>query len=115
MSLYHHIEAQFPPIGGGVVNGALVLSESEFTHTTVDIIRQNTDAKLQGTLLLDELSGPNADLGFFIVFGSMISISGNYGRGSIRELTAEAVAALPSALIPNVVVEENGTMLDGKM
>ncbi|KAL2812785.1 hypothetical protein BDW59DRAFT_36663 [Aspergillus cavernicola] len=86
MTLYRHMQEHFPPIGG-VVNGALVLEDSQFLHTTVDIIKRNMDVKVQGTLILDELSGPNVDLDFFIIFGSMTGIGGNWSQSAYSGAT----------------------------
>ncbi|KAL6232126.1 hypothetical protein BDW75DRAFT_247403 [Aspergillus navahoensis] len=76
MNVYHEIERRLPPLGG-VVNGALNLEDGDFIHASVDVIKRNMAAKVDGTLLLDELSGPNVDLDFFIVFGSLAGIVGN--------------------------------------
>ncbi|KAL5051988.1 hypothetical protein BDW71DRAFT_202129 [Aspergillus fruticulosus] len=76
MNVYREIERRLPPLGG-VVNGALNLEDSDFLQASVDVIKRNMAAKVDGTLLLDELSGPNVDLDFFIVFGSLAGIVGN--------------------------------------
>jgi acyl carrier protein len=84
--VYRTIQRDLPPIGG-VANGALVLSDCEFMQATVDILQQNFAPKVQGSLLLHELSGPNVDLEFFILFGSMTGIIGNWSQSAYSAAT----------------------------
>ncbi|KAL4935944.1 hypothetical protein BDV06DRAFT_228348 [Aspergillus oleicola] len=86
LKVYRTIQRELPPIGG-VANGALVLADCEFVQTTVDIMQQNFAPKIQGSLVLDELSGPNVDLEFFILFGSMTGIIGNWSQSAYSAAT----------------------------
>ncbi|KAL4755948.1 non-reducing polyketide synthase pyr2 [Aspergillus foveolatus] len=83
---YRTIQRDLPPIGG-VANGALVLSDCEFMQATVDIMQENFGPKVQGSLFLHELSGPNVDLEFFILFGSMTGIIGNWSQSAYSAAT----------------------------
>jgi hypothetical protein len=52
------------------VNGALSLEDHPFEDQTLDVLNATFAPKVQGSLLLNELSGPNTELDFFILFGS---------------------------------------------
>ncbi|KAI9039672.1 type I polyketide synthase [Aspergillus affinis] len=78
IQVYRSIQQKrFPPIGG-VVNGALSLEDHLFEETTLEVLQATFAPKVQGSLLLDELSGPNTNLEFFILFGSITGVVGNF-------------------------------------
>ncbi|KAL6238509.1 hypothetical protein BDW75DRAFT_237396 [Aspergillus navahoensis] len=85
--VYHTIQQQQLPPVGGVVNGALVLEDRLFEEMTIDIMQATLAAKVQGSLFLDELSGPNAQLDFFILFGSITGVVGNFKQTAYSTAT----------------------------
>ncbi|QKX61835.1 uncharacterized protein TRUGW13939_08991 [Talaromyces rugulosus] len=86
LNVYRSIQCQYPPLGG-VANGALVLEDCEFVKASLDAIERNVAPKVQGSILLDELSGPNVDLDFFILFGSMMGVTGNWSQSAYSAAT----------------------------
>jgi acyl carrier protein len=64
-----------------------VLEDCEFVNASIDVIERNVGPKVQGSILLDELSGPNVDLDFFILFGSMMGITGNWSQSAYSAAT----------------------------
>jgi acyl carrier protein len=55
--------------------------------SSLDAIERNVAPKVQGSILLDELSGPNVDLDFFILFGSMMGVTGNWSQSAYSAAT----------------------------
>ncbi|KAL4864872.1 hypothetical protein BDV12DRAFT_200687 [Aspergillus spectabilis] len=86
-------QQQLPPVGG-VVNGALSLEDHLFEDQTLDVLNATFAPKVQGSLLLDELSGPNKDLDFFILFGSITGVVGNF-----KQTAYSAATGFQSSLI----------------
>ncbi|KAL4981504.1 hypothetical protein BDW68DRAFT_183424 [Aspergillus falconensis] len=87
ISVYRSIQQQQFPTVGGVVNGALVLEDRLFEEMTIDVMQSTFAAKVQGSMLLDELSGPDADLDFFILFGSITGVVGNFKQTAYSAAT----------------------------
>ncbi|KAL2834693.1 hypothetical protein BJY01DRAFT_259424 [Aspergillus pseudoustus] len=86
MNVFSSIQEHLPPFGG-VLNGALILEDIEFLQTSLGAIQRVMGAKVQGTLLLDEVCGPNVDLDFFIVLGSMVGVFGNGKQSAYASAT----------------------------
>lgn len=80
------IHQQLPPVGG-VVNGAMVLTDSVFADVSLETILQNFKPKVQGSLILDELYSGH-DLDFFILFGSLVGIVGNWSQSAYSAATS---------------------------
>lgn len=74
------IRQQLPPVGG-VVNGAMVLVDSVFCESSLEDIQVVLRPKVDGSLLLDELYSHD-DLEFFILFGSICGVFGNWSQSS---------------------------------
>ena len=72
------IRETLPPTGG-VVNGAMVLSDRPFSRVTLDMMQSTFDPKVKGTILLNELYS-GKDMDFFILFGSLIGSLGNQSQ-----------------------------------
>lgn len=72
------IKKELPPIGG-VVNGAMVMNDILFTDISLDATLRTFAPKVQGSLLLDELY---RDLDFFILFGSLSGVIGNFNQAA---------------------------------
>ncbi|KAL3430444.1 hypothetical protein BDV09DRAFT_202202 [Aspergillus tetrazonus] len=87
ISVYRTIQQQQFPAVGGVVNGALVLEDRLFEEMTLDVMQSTFAAKVQGSMLLDELSGPDVDLDFFILFGSITGVVGNFKQTAYSAAT----------------------------
>ncbi|KAJ5622989.1 lovastatin nonaketide synthase [Penicillium lividum] len=69
-----------PPVAG-VANAAMVLQDSLFTNTSIDMLNKVLSPKVDGSSYLDELfSDPGLD--FFILFSSFGLITGNGGQTS---------------------------------
>ncbi|KAL4748698.1 KR domain-containing protein [Aspergillus terricola var. indicus] len=86
-SVYRTIQQQQFPAVGGVVNGALVLEDRLFEDITLDVMQSTFAAKVQGSMLLNELSGPDVDLDFFILFGSITGVVGNFKQTAYSAAT----------------------------
>ncbi|KAL4759322.1 ketoreductase domain-containing protein [Aspergillus foveolatus] len=52
-----------------------------------DVMQSTFAAKVQGSILLDELSGPDVDLDFFILFGSITGVAGNFKQTAYSPAT----------------------------
>ena len=65
----------------GVVNAAMVLQDSMFSNTNIDMLRAVTAPKVDGSRYLDELF-PDPSLDFFILFSSLAWAAGNSGQTS---------------------------------
>ncbi|KAF9895148.1 hypothetical protein FE257_000050 [Aspergillus nanangensis] len=92
--VYHKIQQQQLPPVGGIANGALFLEDHLFQDLTLDVLEATYAAKVQGSLLLDEFAGPDVDLDFFILFGSMTGVFGN-----IQQTAYSSATGFQSALI----------------
>lgn len=79
------IRQQFPPIGG-VVNGAMTLTDNLFSELTLDDIHAIFKPKVEGSLLLDELYN-DSNLDFFILFGSLVGTIGNWSQSAYSAAT----------------------------
>ncbi|KAI2322177.1 hypothetical protein LOZ01_004717 [Ophidiomyces ophidiicola] len=85
-AVFHEIQNRFPPIGG-VVHGALVLAGCLFKDTTLELMQKTFAAKVQGSLLLDEISENIATLDFFVIIGSLTGIVGNWSQSAYSAAT----------------------------
>lgn len=84
--LHKNITTELPPVAG-VVNAAMVLQDSLFANTTVDMLKRVLSPKVDGSKHLDELfSDPSLD--FFILFSSLSVVSGNSGQTSYTAANA---------------------------
>lgn len=75
------------PLVGGVVNGAMVITDSVFSELSLEGMQAMFKPKVEGSLLLDELYGQQSDLDFFILFGSMVGIIGNWSQSAYSAAT----------------------------
>ncbi|EME39480.1 hybrid polyketide synthetase [Dothistroma septosporum NZE10] len=72
------IQAHMPPIAG-VCNATLVLSDGLLADETFESFDRTLKAKIDGSRNLDQVfSEPS--LAFFVLFGSMVSVTGNSGQ-----------------------------------
>ncbi|PLB46349.1 lovastatin nonaketide synthase [Aspergillus steynii IBT 23096] len=76
--VHRQIAASLPAVAG-VVNAAMVLQDSMFSNTNLDMLRAVMAPKVDGSRYLDELfSDPTLD--FFILFSSLAWAGGNSGQ-----------------------------------
>ncbi|KAL5365797.1 hypothetical protein BJX96DRAFT_169398 [Aspergillus floccosus] len=75
------LKADWPPLGG-VINGAMVLSDQLFVDAPLSVLTGQLAPKVQGSLLLDEIFGHEPGLDFFILFGSAVAAIGNLGQSA---------------------------------
>ncbi|KAL4883830.1 hypothetical protein BJY04DRAFT_216165 [Aspergillus karnatakaensis] len=94
ISVYRRIQQQRLPPLAGVVHGALHLEDLTFEDHTLKTFEATTAPKIQGSLILDELSGPDVNLDFFILFGTLAGVVGN-----LNQTAYSAPTALQSSLI----------------
>ncbi|KAL5336891.1 hypothetical protein BJX70DRAFT_389679 [Aspergillus crustosus] len=92
--VYRSIQQQQLPPVGGVVNGALSLEDHLFEDQTLDVLKATFAPKVCGSLLLDELCGSDVDLDFFILFGSITGVVGNF-----KQTAYSAATGFQTALI----------------
>lgn len=78
--VYKEICASQPPIGG-VANAALIMRDGLFMESNATTMNEALGPKIDGTVYLDELFA-NVDLDFFILFSSLVYITGNIGQTS---------------------------------
>lgn len=84
--LYGEIITNLPPVAG-VANGAMVLKDSLFVNTSLDMLNEVLAPKIDGSKYLDELfSDPGLD--FFILFSSLGVVTGNGGQTSYNAANA---------------------------
>ncbi|KAJ6002955.1 lovastatin nonaketide synthase [Penicillium sp. IBT 35674x] len=88
--LYDEIIADLPPVAG-VANGAMVLRDSLFINTDIDMLNEVLAPKMAGSKYLDELF-PDPDLDFFILFSSLGVVTGNGGQTSYNAANAYLTA-----------------------
>lgn len=69
-----------PPIAG-VANAALIMRDGLFMESNATTMNEALGPKVDGTIYLDELFA-NVDLDFFILFSSLVYITGNIGQTS---------------------------------
>lgn len=81
-----------PPIAG-VANAAMVLIDGLFTNKTHEEFNKTLRAKVDGSIILDELF-PGNDLDFFILFSSLASVTGNIGQTSYAAANAFMAALI---------------------
>ncbi|KUM65672.1 hypothetical protein ACN42_g1443 [Penicillium freii] len=68
-----------------VVNGALVLNDCAFDEMSLETMQATFAAKVDGSILLDELF--RGDLDFFILMGSLTGIVGNWNQSAYSAAT----------------------------
>ncbi|KAJ5919061.1 lovastatin nonaketide synthase [Penicillium verhagenii] len=86
----HRIIANLPPVAG-VANAAMVLQDSLFTNTSVQMLNKVLAPKVDGSRNLDELfQDPGLD--FFILFSSFGVVTGNAGQTSYNAANAYLTA-----------------------
>lgn len=74
------VASTMPPVGG-VVNGAMVLSDVLFADMTFEVMIKVLEPKVRGTKNLDELfKTPKLD--FFIMFSSVSAVAGYRGQAN---------------------------------
>lgn len=84
------LASRLPPVGG-VMNGAMVLSDGLFADMTIDDFTKVMKPKVTGSYNLDLVfNGP--DLDFFIMFSSLTGVPGNKGQSNY---TAANMVRLP--------------------
>lgn len=76
---------KYHPRIGGVVNGALVLNDCAFDEMPLETMQATFAAKVDGSILLDELF--RGDLDFFILMGSLTGIVGNWNQSAYSAAT----------------------------
>lgn len=78
--VYKEICTTQPPIAG-VANAALIMRDGLFMESNATTMNEALGPKIDGTVYLDELFA-NVDLDFFILFSSLVYITGNIGQTS---------------------------------
>ncbi|GLB22936.1 putative Hybrid PKS-NRPS biosynthetic cluster [Aspergillus tubingensis] len=78
--VYKEICATQPPIAG-VANAALIMRDGLFMESNATTMNEALGPKIDGTIYLDELFA-NVNLDFFILFSSLVYITGNIGQTS---------------------------------
>ncbi|THY91639.1 hypothetical protein D6C92_06192, partial [Aureobasidium pullulans] len=76
--VHQEISKSMLPIGG-VANAALVIRDALFVDMDAEKMNESLGPKVTGTLLLDELF-QSVDLEFFILYSSLVYITGNQGQ-----------------------------------
>ncbi|KAJ9199832.1 hypothetical protein DTO164E3_4289 [Paecilomyces variotii] len=79
MEVYQTISRTMPPIGG-VTNAALIMRDGAFMDMDSDDMNQALQPKVDGSIYLDELFSDHTDLEFFVLFSSLVYITGNAGQ-----------------------------------
>jgi hybrid polyketide synthase/nonribosomal peptide synthetase ACE1 len=79
-SVKEEVENQFPPIGG-VVQGAMVLSDGLFADMTLESLKRALRPKLDGSRNLSDIFSTQS-LDFFIMFSSLTCVGGNSGQSN---------------------------------
>ncbi|KAL1860948.1 putative Hybrid PKS-NRPS biosynthetic cluster [Paecilomyces lecythidis] len=79
MEVYQTISRTMPPIGG-VTNAALIMRDGAFMDMDSDDMNQALQPKVDGSIYLDELFSHDKDLEFFILFSSLVYVTGNAGQ-----------------------------------
>ena len=69
------------PLIAGVANAALIMRDGLFMESNATTMNEALGPKISGTFYLDELFA-NIDLDFFILFSSLVYITGNIGQTS---------------------------------
>ncbi|KAJ5587845.1 lovastatin nonaketide synthase [Penicillium hispanicum] len=88
--MYQKIVTELPPVAG-VVNAAMVMQDSIFANTSIDMLNKVLSPKVDGSRYLNELfSEPNLD--FFILFSSLSVVGGNSGQTSYTAANAYLTA-----------------------
>ena len=78
--VYKEICATQPPIAG-VANAALIMRDGLFMDSNAATMNEALGPKIDGTIYMDELFA-NVDLDFFILFSSLVYVTGNIGQTS---------------------------------
>ncbi|KAL4964830.1 uncharacterized protein BDV14DRAFT_200636 [Aspergillus stella-maris] len=76
--LFEKLNPALEPFASRLPNGALTLDDNLFNTLTLVALQTTHAAKVTGSLILDELSGPTTNLDFFILFGSLTGVVGNF-------------------------------------
>ncbi|KAI5206756.1 hypothetical protein E4T39_02233 [Aureobasidium subglaciale] len=76
--VHQEISKSMLPIGG-VANAALVIRDALFVDMDAEKMNESLGPKVTGTLLLDELF-QSVNLDFFILYSSLVYITGNQGQ-----------------------------------
>ena len=92
IAVHKVICSTMPPIAG-VANAAMVLIDGLFTNKTYEEFNKTLRAKVDGSIILDELF-PGNDLDFFILFSSLASVTGNVGQTSYAAANAFMTALI---------------------
>ncbi|KAJ5920032.1 hypothetical protein N7516_010890 [Penicillium verrucosum] len=69
------------PLIAGVANAALIMRDGLFMESNATTMNEALGPKISGTFYLDELFA-NIDLDFFILYSSLVYITGNIGQTS---------------------------------
>jgi hybrid polyketide synthase/nonribosomal peptide synthetase ACE1 len=79
-SVRGEVESKFPPIGG-VVQGAMVLSDGLFADMTLESLQRALRPKLDGSRNLSDVFNDQS-LDFFVMFSSLTCVGGNSGQSN---------------------------------
>lgn len=93
--LRDNLAVTMPPIAG-VVNGAMVLSDSLFADMSLDSFEKVLAPKARGSLALDRVFS-SSSLDFFVMFSSLTAVAGN--RGQSNYAAANMVSTFAGALL----------------
>jgi hybrid polyketide synthase/nonribosomal peptide synthetase ACE1 len=91
-SVHKEICQTMPPIAG-VANAALVMRDGLFMEATAKDMNEALRPKVNGSAYLDELFSSDS-LDFFILFSSLIFITGNFGQTSYSAGNAYMVSLI---------------------
>ncbi|KAI7774492.1 hybrid nrps pks [Diaporthe eres] len=75
------MKTNMPPVAG-VCNAAMVLEDQLFVDMTAASLNKVLAPKVEGSKILDEAFGAEADLDFFVLFSSLASVFGNAGQSN---------------------------------
>ncbi|ATY64651.1 Beta-ketoacyl synthase [Cordyceps militaris] len=78
--VHDDINDTMPPIAG-VANGALIMRDGLFMDSSCDTMNEALGPKVAGSVLLDELFY-NVNLDFFMLYSSLVYVTGNIGQTS---------------------------------
>jgi hybrid polyketide synthase / nonribosomal peptide synthetase ACE1 len=79
-NLKQKLDATHPPVGG-IINGAMLLSDGLFADMTLESLQQVLAPKVTGSQNLSQVYN-QPDLDFFIMFSSLTCIGGNSGQSN---------------------------------
>lgn len=78
--VHDDISDSMPPIAG-VANGALIMRDGLFMESSCDTMNEALGPKVAGSVFLDDLFY-NVNLDFFILYSSLVYVTGNIGQTS---------------------------------